>query len=657
MRIRRHTPPLPRSLPASGTTSSLAVITVLLAAFAVYFNSLFNGFVYDDSYQILKNPWIRDIGHIREIFSNSVWGFLGPSATSNYYRPVMHLIYMGTYHIFGPSAGGFHLVNVLFHAGASVMAFLVASRLFRETEASPSVTSLAPPFVAALLFATHPVHTEAVTWIAGLPDVSFTFFCLLSLYWSGKPGAAYLLSVAAFFLAALCKETALTFPILLVAYDYTLKKGNVQYKSYLRKYSVYLMAAGVYLILRLHALGGFAPKQVHVELGTYQYFINIFPLFAQYLDRLLLPVNLNAYHVLHPLSSLIGPKGLLSLIITLAFAVAAAMSFRRSRMVFFSLMLIAVPLLPAFYIPVLGVNTFAERYLYLPSFGFALLVASLLHRAIMRKAAAAKGIAALCITIAGIYSVGTVQRNTIWKDNYTLYSDMVKKSPDGALPHQNLGFALLNKGWTDKAIAQFQAALSFNPRYADAHNNLGLAFFRKGWTDRAIEQYQAALKSDPDQIDAHYNLGLAFFRKGLADRAIEQYQAAIELNPGHAGAHNNLGVAFLRKGWREKAIEQYRIALKLNPDYADAHNNLGAALYSGGQTDEAIEEYRIALRLNPDHAQAHNNLGAALYVKGQIDQAIRQYQTALRLNPGYADALKNLAQAYQRKHASRHEPK
>ncbi len=603
----------------SKVTFSLIIIFILLSSFAVYFNSLFNDFVYDDKYQVQENRWLTEIKYIPEIFSKNVWGFRHEASKSNYYRPLMHLIYMGNYHIFGLTPWGFHLVNVLFHTGVSILVFLIVLRLFRGLQPLNSASYLTPPFIAALLFATHPIHTEAVTWVSGLPDLSFSFFYLLSFYFyisstkSNLPmKGAFLLSVASFSLAALCKETALTLPIILVAYDYTFKRKDAQFTSSLKKYIPYFIVAGVYFVLRFHAVGGFAPQKRHAELSNYEYFINIFPLFMQYIEKLLLPADLNAFYVLHPIYSFFEAKGILSLITTIAFVILVLIGFRKNKVVFLGLVFIIVPLLPVLYIPAVGKNTFTERYLYVSSFGFVLVLASAIEWIKAKRPAAVTSLTVIFILVGALYSWATVNRNTLWKDNLTLYANMVERSPDGDIPHYNFGVNLANKGQIDEAIQHYQIAIKLNPDYFEAHHNLGASFYKKGLTDKAIEQYEIALRLDPEHAGAHNNLGAALFNKGLVDKAIEQWQIVLRLDTEHTEARSNLGAALYRKGWIDKAIDQYEITLRLNPDDAEAHNNLGAAFYSKKWVDKAIEQYEIALRLNPNYVDARRNLSIAL---------------------------------------------
>ncbi|MGD1076174.1 MAG: hypothetical protein ABR903_08900 [Thermodesulfovibrionales bacterium] len=167
---------------------ALPLLIVLLVSFRIYFNALFNSFVYDDRLQVLDNCWIRDINHVPDIFSKSVWSFQDETVISNYYRPLMHLFFLLNYHVFGLRPWGFHLLNVLFHAGVSVLVFVISARLLRASSNPSPLTEngfagslLSPPFVGALLFAAHPIHTEAVAWVSGVPELSYTFFFLLSL--------------------------------------------------------------------------------------------------------------------------------------------------------------------------------------------------------------------------------------------------------------------------------------------------------------------------------------------------------------------------------------------------------------------------------------------------------------------------------------------
>ncbi|HAM53054.1 MAG TPA: hypothetical protein DCP92_21010, partial [Nitrospiraceae bacterium] len=436
----------------------IPILILLFVCFAAYFNALSGDFVYDDELQIVDNPWLRDIRNMPTIFSKSVWSFQPEVSTSNYYRPLMHFVYLFNYHLFGLKPWGFHLVNILFHCGVSVLVFLVIQKILTEQNVSQPSIYLSPPFIAALLFASHPIHTEAVTWIAGLPDVAFTFFYLLSFYLYVRSKAilsgSYLLSVVCFAFAVFFKEPALTLPLILFTYDFVFREGQTRLLDYVKKYLSYLLIGVGYLTLRILALGGFAPEKRHVTVSAYQYVINVFPLFVRYLEKLLLPINLNAFYVFHPIASLYEVEGASSLMATVLFMLLFPIALKKNRAVFLGLLLVTVPLVPVLYIPALGENTFTDRYLYLPSVGYVLLLAIFLSWVRVRLPRAAKNIVIIFLMTMGLYTVGTISRNSVWKDNSNLWSDTVRKSPDSTMAHNNSGLAYAFKGQLDMAIAE-----------------------------------------------------------------------------------------------------------------------------------------------------------------------------------------------------------
>jgi len=487
-------------------TNSIIALTpyvlIMLVSFAVYLNAFNGNFVYDDTDQILMNPWIKDIKNLPTIFLENVWSFKQEVGTSNYYRPLMHIVYMINYYVFGLKPWGYHLVNVLFHCGAAVLVFLMTRRFLPPCKGLLSLVYLSPPFMCALLFAAHPIHTEAVAWIAGLPDVAFTFFYLLSfyLYILFRDGArrVYLLSVLSFSAATFFKETALTLPIMLGIYDCLFHKRDKTIMAGIKTYMPYVVVIGGYLSMRYYALRSFVPIDNYPELSAYQLTINVFPLFAKYLASLLWPFDLNVWHTFHPIRSLVEAKGVISLAVTVVFLIAAAVAYKKNKTVLFGILFFFVSLLPAFYIRGIAGKPFAERYLYLPSVGFVLLLAIFLSWNGVKMPRAAMGITLVCMMVLGIYCAGTITRNNDWKDELSLWSDTVRNSPDSAEVHDNLGLAYSAKGLMEMAISEFQMALRLKPRDANAHYNLALLYQGLGYTDMARAEFEAVLRIRPN---------------------------------------------------------------------------------------------------------------------------------------------------------------
>ncbi|MBW2401407.1 MAG: hypothetical protein JRG80_19495 [Deltaproteobacteria bacterium] len=446
-------------------------LLLLLSVSAVFSSSISNGFVWDDEAQILNNPWIKDVKHLGKTFSSDVFGYYQSVAVSNYYRPVAHVFYTATWLNFGSSARAFHLVNLLLHMSVTLLVFIVSSRWLTRSSAvgygedrqekrsaNSETATLIAAFAAALLFGVHPVHAEAVIWISGIMEPAFTLFGLLSFYFFldlERKGRTLSLYVSAFFflLALFSKETAVVFLPLFLIYDLSSRANgdSVARVSYM-KYVPYLGALAVYFSMRTYALGSFVPVDMHPELSTYECVINVFPLFVQHLSKLVWPIDLNVFHVFHPVRSILEPRTLLGLLVSACYLAGLYWSWRRDRLVFFALVLILVPLLPLFYIRAIAPLLFAEQHLYLPSLGLSLLIARIVLWAASQDTKIRYGVGLVfCLTVSFI-SVVTIQRNPVWKDNLSLWSDAVEKSPESAFVHESLAGAFLSGGRLDEAI-------------------------------------------------------------------------------------------------------------------------------------------------------------------------------------------------------------
>ncbi len=601
------------------TVTYLLPIIVVFTSLGVYSNALLADFVMDDHYLILDNYYIKNFRHIPEYFLSNVLSFL--DVQTSFYRPLVHLIWTLWYYMFGSTAWAFHLLNVLFHSGVCLLVFFITRRLMDT--AAHSTTAHISAFVVAMLFAVHPIHVEPVTWVAAGMDVFFTFFYLLAFYLYLRSGTAdgrlqggHYLSALAFFLALLCKEPALTFPIVLVLYDCIFRREWLRSGQWPKTYGLYLMALGIYLALRTAALGGFAPVRTATGLTVYQYALNSIVLLAQYLEKLLLPVNLNNWHVFKPIDSVLTTRGLVSLFIVACYSLLIVWGHSRMRLAALGLWLILIPLSPALYIPALtqGVeNAFTERYLYLPSFGYVVFLGALADWIWRNRSRKATALAVAMAAVLGLYGLGTVNRTRVWRNSWSLWSDAVRKSPESPGPYNALGDALRME------------------------NRL----------EEAVDYYKLGVKIRPQSPVILANLGVSYAKLGQLDQAIAHLQKAIQILPGYAEAHNNLAIAYAETGHIDLAIQHFQTAVKLNPRMASAHNNLGQLLNNLGELDKAVEHYKNALRIDPDYADAHTNLGIAYGEKGRIDLAIEHFQAALRLNPNDAVTLQNLANAYR----------
>ncbi len=557
-------PPAPkdRVLPA-------VLLAVAVAAALTYAPSLRNGFVYDDEAQILANRWVTGWRYLPDMFGGAAWDFHTPGST-NYYRPLMHVTYLALYQVFGRTPWPFHLVNVLLNVAAAALVALLAGEVAGgDTRARFAFA----PLVAGLAFAVHPVHVEPVAWIAGLPDLAAAVCALFAAVAyarcaSGRVRRRPLVLAAAalaFFVGGLFKETALLLVPVLVCYEVTFC-GEDRVAARLRRLAPFGIAAAAYLALRVSALHGLAPKFERHDLAPAQMAFDIPALFARYLLKLFVPVPANAYPDVAPVAHVLSPLALASTATTVAFVAVAILAWRKDRAIFFGLVLLLAFLVPALYLPAVSGALFAERYLYLPSAGFALALGALAGR--FALAGAARIVSGLLVvgTTAGVAL--SVARIGDWHDDLALWSDTVAKSQDLALPHYNLGAALRGRGDPAGAAREFRAALERHPTPLVASlalTNLGRQEEDAGRIDAALELYERAVAVDPDNASGRSNLGALLAERGRVADAVPHLSAAVRIRPDDPDARFNLGMALLDLGRPDEAAAELQAAADLAP--------------------------------------------------------------------------------------------
>src|ERR1700722_4554122 len=321
----------PQWLPAAAALAALAI--------AVYANSLGNGFVGDDQFQLLRNPLVKDAGGIPRLFGSGAWSFLG--ITGNYYRPLQFLVYLLIYQCAGFHASAFHLFMVALHAANTVLLFLFVRRWAAGRIA----------WAAAALFAVYPVHTEPVDWIAALPDLMLTAVVLTGLLLfarqDGAPRGLRILGHWGIYLLALwTKETGVAMLPLYAAFGFfCLGRRWSEFRRNAALYAGMIAVFGLYLAMRIRALGGLAPRQhAFFHLGPADFALSVVVTAGQYLRTLLLPLDLNYFHVFHATQSL-TPRFLIS---AAALGAAAALFLRlRTPLVSYGLFWMAAAIAPA----------------------------------------------------------------------------------------------------------------------------------------------------------------------------------------------------------------------------------------------------------------------------------------------------------------------
>jgi tetratricopeptide (TPR) repeat protein len=627
--------------------STLALIGLLvLAAVFPYLNIFANGFVYDDNTQVLNNPYLHSFSHLREIFSTTVWSYVGAQGVTNYYRPMMTFGYLLCYQFFGPLAYGFHLASMLTHAGVVCLLFVLTLRM---TGHRPGA------FIAAALFALHPIHTESVAWIAAVTDLQLTFFYLLT-FWcfvrvagpgGGREARMQLAMTGSFVLTLLSKEQALTLPVLAAAYEHFVREDGqaTTWKQKFGRYYLLWMLAAAYLFFRVRFFGALAPVLQISDLTWGQTILSAIALVGQYLWKLLWPAELCAFYVFRRSISHLDPRVLAGFAALLALTILFVVLWKRSRLAVFAILWMMMTLAPVLNPRWMAANVFTERYLYLPSVGFCWLVAwgwvRLWEATAEGLALRRKALAAVLLLMAVAYAVRVITRNRNWSDDVTLYAKTLEVSPDAYHIRNNLGTVLWKQGRVDEAEREWKAALAFSPRSAIVLNNLGLVRAHQKRYEEAVDYYQRAMRLKPNYTDPHLNLGAVFQEMHRTAEAELHLRAAVALSPLNFDARNKLAEIYLQSGRLNEAEEHYASSAASQPNWI-AYYGLGEIGARRGLQSQAEQYFRRALEINPVASEARFALGALYAAAGRTPDAIREYQAGLTTDPANVEGRAEL---------------
>ncbi|MGA2243313.1 MAG: tetratricopeptide repeat protein, partial [Verrucomicrobiota bacterium] len=604
---------------------------IVLLVFLAYLPALRAGFIWDDDAYVTNNPTLHDLGGLQRI-----WFEVG--AVPQYY-PMVHTTFWLEYHLWGLHPVGYHLINVLLHATAAILLWQVLLRL-----------RIRGAWLAAVLFALHPVCVESVAWITERKNVlSVVFYFTAALaylrfvaleepdgpnrlrwYW-------YLGALVLFIAALLSKTVTCSLPAALLLVCWW-KKGRVQRGEILPLLPFFALGVGLGLMTAWI-------EKFHVGAQGAEWSLT----FADrcliagralwfYAGRLVWPAYLTFNYPRWKIEPEMWWQWLFPVA---AVGVVAGLWLARRRIGRGPL--VAVLFFAGTLGPALGfVNVYPMRYSfvadhfqYLASVGLIALCAAGLNR-IPRIVPA---------TVIVVLGVLTWRQASVYRNLETLWRDTLAKNPGAFLAHNNLGSYLYNEGHIEEAMEHYHKAIQINPNNCETLINLGIAFAAQGQFNEAIAHYQRALQINPDYAEAYINLGLVLLKKGNEDEAITYFQRALQIKPDFAEAHINLGNALLQKGNEDEAITHFQRALQIKPDYAEACYNLGSALLQKGDVDEAIAHFQRALQISPDYADAHHNLGCALLQKGNVDEAITHFQRALQIKPDSAVICFNLGSA------------
>ena len=606
-------------------------LLLVVATILVYQPIWQAGFIWDDDAHVTK-PELRSLNGLARIW-------MQPGATQQYY-PLIHTVFWVEHRLWSDSTVGCHFINLLLHA----ISALLLVKILRQLK-------LPGAWLAATIFALHPIQVESVAWISELKNTLSGVFYLGSAlaylnFDRNRNGENYGLALGLFVLGLLSKTVIATLPAALLVVFWW-QRGKFSWKQDwlpLIPFFVAGIGAGLFTVWVERTYIG--AEGAEYNFSIVERFLIAGRALWFYLGKLLWPVNLVFVYPRWNVSQAVWWQYLYPGAVVLLLG-ALCWQRRRWRGPLAGLLFFVGTLFPAlgfFNVYPFRFSFVADHFQYLAGIGpIVLLVAGINALFSYDRGRRLFWKPALCGALLAMLCVLTWRQSRTYQNDETLWRTTIARNPNSSLAYNNLGNYFLQNRRLDEALAQFQIALEIDPRYAVAHNNLGAALCQNGRVDEAVAHYRKALEIEPRYAQAHNNLGIVLFQKGQMDQAIAHFQKALAIQPNNAEIYNNFGNALLEKGAADGAIRCFQKAVAIAPDFAAAQENLGMLLFQKGRVDEAIVHFQKAAAIQSADAEFQYNLGYALFLQGDARGAIAHYQKSLELQPQNAIAGKNLA--------------
>ncbi|HUR56310.1 MAG TPA: tetratricopeptide repeat protein, partial [Opitutaceae bacterium] len=558
---------------------------LFLAVLLIYWPALRGALLWDDAGHVTA-PALRSLDGLARIW-------LEPGSTQQYY-PVLHSAFWLEHWLWGDATLGYHVMNVLQHAGA---AFLFACLLRK----------LAVPgaLFAAACFALHPVGVESVAWISEQKNTLSTVFSLAAAlaylrFSDERSPTRYAIATGWFLLALLTKTVTATLPAALLVILWWQRGRLDARRDVLPLLPWFVAGAAVGLFTASFERTQIGASGSDFDLSVVERGLLAGRVAWFYLGKLIWPANLAFVYPRWTITA----ESIGAYAWPIATIVVLVVLFRRRRQN--RGLLATVLLFGGMLFPVLG---FVNVYPFLFSFvadhfqyAAALAIFALAGVGWARLPRMLRHMSAVLVPLALAFV--TWRQAGFYRDDYSLYTATLARNPSAWLAHNNLGLTLVNDGRPAEAVPHFEIALRLRHRFAEAENNLGDCLTRLG----------------------------------RAQDAVPHIERALDLQPKYAEAHNNLGVACMALGRAPEGIVHFEQAARLKPDYAVSHFNLGLAIASRGRPDEAIAHFMRAAELDPRNPEPELNWAIALTLTNRLDQALPHFERALQLRPAYAEA-------------------
>lgn len=667
----------------------LIILVVSIGSYCSVFNSEFIG--WDDDKQITDNSYVKTLNgeNLRHNLFQERFTFLSLTSFSVIYQ------------IWGLNPVPYHLLSLLLHLINVILVFLLASKLSKSNYVALFVV---------MLFALHPMRVESVAWISELKDVLFTCFALSAFlfyikYLERNYKPIYFLIAAFFaFLSSFSKIQGLLIPFTFFLFDiyyhrkvtivYFLEKfilllAIVLFNKFIGWYALLLVFAGILFFSDKVRSISLEKKQIrYIIIGVgvvlligVVYFLydfsfgfwslepdkrNSFTFFERfflagfslwfYVYSFFWPVNLNAVHP-YPqrLSDGSLPQeyyfSIIFLFVVVLFTVLLFLKKKKISDLFlfgwlFFLINISIVL---HFVSIEGRLVVADRYSYLAYFGLFLISGEILDKVLSKKEQFKRIFVFIFSGIILLFSILTYNRVQVWKNTYTLFSDVLSKNPDISFAYMTIGGIYLNSRLPYKALPFFNESIKRDSLDPSAYFNRALAFYMSGKPEKAISDFNKVIqmsRSESDRALVYTNIGEIYQKTGRDSLALNCYMKSVEIDSNIAATYNNRGMYYFQSKKLTQAYFDFNKAVTLDPDYADAWNNRGWVLTAQGNFEAALSDFNRSIKINPNYAMAYNNRGYLKFKKNELQGSLDDYNKALKLDSNLIEAYLNRGWIY-----------
>jgi len=627
-----------------GLLAALIFLVGLLVMFAHWPSLSSKALMFDDEQYLTENYLVQTPSW------SSAGRFLSevskPSTVRGYYQPLTMISLMVDYALGGRpnNLRQFHRTSLALHVMNTMLVIVLLYLLFDQEWVAASV---------GLLFGLHPLMAEPIPWVGERKTLLAAFFalwCLILYVRYARKGNWRLYGgcMVMYVAALMSKPTSTPLPVLMLLMDYwplrRLKKHVVLEKV------PFFVIGGISAIITYVSQSSTYGVTLPREYGPERIPLTICHNIIFYLYKIIWPANLSSHYAFPMPMGMSNPMVLAGVIGMCIMVPLLLISLRWTRAVLTSWLFFFVAIFPTMQIIAFNYLIASTKFVYLPSIGLLMLLASLLgwfcrNFSFSKHARLHVAVITIILALACAETVTTRRYLVYWRDTVSLQKHFLTVTPNAAHMHFNVGSALQSVGKHEEAISYHRQALKLRPNHFYAHKNLGDALAEQGQLAEAIEHYRRAIQIKADYFQAYYKLGVAFESKGDPNEAIRYYRQVISIKGDYFLAHYKLGVAYKSQGKLDEAISYYRQALKIRPNHSYTHKKLGDALSLQGKLTEAISHYREATQADPDYAEAHNNLGVALQSQDKLDEGISCFRRSLDIMPDNPEARYNLGKA------------